>query len=274
MTDHDLRVRTAWRAAVISVVLNLVGMPLELVVLRTVPGVLIWPAIGALAWSAVLLVFLVTTRRRQSRMAANSAFVLNTAVIVSALWMIGQDVIASGRTWMPFQEFKLGMVTVAMIAPEPWLGVVGIAAYATASLAQFEAITAVSHDHLVVTEPWATLAFGLFSVILLAYRLRQSVLERGIAFARARNEATEELAKVMLAVRDLSNTPLQTIAFAAETARTLHPDLAPVIDRIDRSLGKLRALDRRLRAHEHTVRWTPREESFNQLPVGAATKPS
>src|SRR5262249_46273530 len=106
------------------------------------------------------------------------------------------------------------------------------------------------------------------SAVLLVYRLRQAALERDVAFARAKSEATEDLARVLLAVRDLSNTPLQTIAFASQTALQRHPELGPVVDRIDRSLARLRDLDRKLRSLEHAVKWTRREVSFDAEALG------
>ena len=94
------------------------------------------------------------------------------------------------------------------------------------------------------------------------------------ALAIAETDGARDDARVLLAVRDLSNTPVQTIAFAAAAARRMHPDIGPLMDRVDRSLGKLRALDRQLRGHDDSVQWTQRDESIDARSIiGGARAP-
>jgi hypothetical protein len=250
---HSLRTWTAWRGAVVAVALNLIGMPVELAIQRKHPAMPVWPPIVSMAAAGVLLGILLIRRRRRSLALANAVFLVNLAVIVAALWMIARYPGAE-TTWNPFQEFELGMVTCAILAPELWIGLAGILVYASSSLILLATID--PHALQPVGEPWATIAFVAFSTILLGYRLKQAMLERRIVVERVRLEATERLAIVLLAVRDLSNTPLQTIALAADVARTRHPDLAPFMDRIDRSIARMRDLDQTLRQHEHVVKWS------------------
>jgi hypothetical protein len=275
MTEREARARAAWRSAVIAVVLNLVGMPMEMAIVRTVPEVSASPAIASMAVSAVLLAILLARRRRPPVALGEVAFFVNLAVNLAALWWIGRSYAGSGRLWMPFQEYKLGMVTVAMIAPQPWAGGVGVAAYAIASFLQRASFDPTTRDHLVMTEPWATIAFGVFSVIVLVYRVRQQRIEHAFAVTRARIEVTERYARVMIAVRDLANTPIQIIALAAEAARRREPGVGHLMDRVDRSLARLRELDRRLRGYEHLVEWRARDESIDaeSTVTGAARIP-
>ena len=275
MTEREARAAMAWRNVVLALVLNIVGMPVELAVASSVPSLPRWPAFASMAIAAVMLAVLLARRRHPSVVVGDVVFLLDVAVILAALWLIGEAHARSGQPWVPFQEHKLGMVTVAMIAPEAWVGAVGIIAYAAASLAQYSGFDQVARDQLVMTEPWATIAFLVFSGILIVYRSRQMAIEREVAVARTRIEATAHLARVLLAVRDLANTPLQTIAFAAEAARRAHPDVAPLMDSVDRSLGKLRELDRRLRDHDDRLSWSRADESLDAeaLVTGAARVP-
>jgi hypothetical protein len=252
MTDA-LQVMSGWRATVVAVTLNLIGMPLELVILRQHPGMPMWPPLASMAAAGVLLAILLARRQTCSRACIDAVFLLNLAAILATLLLIARYP-GVDSTWKPFQEFELGMVSCAILAPELWVGLVGISAYALSSL--FLLSTIDPHHAQSVGEPWATIGFVTFSAILLGYRLKQALLERKMLVERVRLEATARLANVLLAVRDLSNTPLQTIALAADLARTRHPDLAPIMDRIDRSIARMRDLDQTLRQHEHAVKWS------------------
>jgi hypothetical protein len=270
--EQEWRATMAWRGAIAATALNIVGMPVDLVVARGIPEVPTWPAFASMTVGALLFVVLLVCKKRPSVALGNTVFLLNTLAIIVALWFINRGFAASGRPWVPFQEDKLGMVTVAMLAPELWVGIVSIAGYAAASFLEFALFGDLLRSHIALGEPWATIAIGTFSMFLLVYRVRRHALERDIARAHAQVEVTGQLAVVLLAVRDLANTPLQTIAFAAAAARERHSDLGPLMDRVDRSLAKLRLLDRRLRVHDSAVRWTRREESLDAGRVALGPK--
>ena len=275
MTDQDLRARTVWRNAIVAVALNLVGMATELAIRASTPGLPVWPPLLSMGCALVLLGLLIATRRRPSVALGNTVFLLNVAAVLTAFWFLDIAYVSSGRPWVPFQGHKLGMVTVGLLAPELWVGLVSVGAYVVAALVQLGSLEAMAHGKLALGEPWATIVIGLFSGILLAYRMRQNSLVRDMARATAHLEATEQLAKVLLAVRDLANTPLQTIALASASIREVHPDIGRTLDRLDRSLDKLSALDHRLSGHDTNLHWTGREESLDAiaLATNAARKP-
>lgn len=261
--EQELRARTAWRNAVVGVVFTLIGMPIELLIVRAIPQVPTWPPLIAMGIGVVLLGVLLAFRRRPPAWLGHVVFLINVASTLGAVWIVDNGFASSGRTWTPFQEYKLGMVTVAVIAPEAWVGVVSIAAYAAASIVQLAMFPASVITHLTLGEPWATVAFATFAFVLLWYRLSRAAVELEHAITRQKLASTEHLAKILLAVRDLANTPLQTIAFAAETAREMHPDVGPVMDRVERALDRLRILDERLREHDSALTWTDGDESFD-----------
>jgi hypothetical protein len=245
MEKQDARAATAWRSAVVASSLNVIGMAIETAIIRSAPGASVTPALLSIGVGAGLLVALLA--RAPSRALGNAAFILNAVAIVCALWVIDRGFEGSGRSWTPFQEHKLGMLTVAMLAAEVWIGVIGIAIYALASFVQLATFPEAIRHQLALGEPWATVAVGTFATILLAYRVKRGALERDVAVAQAQLQAAQALSRVLLTVRDLANTPLQTIALSVEIARARHPDLGPTCDRVDRSLARLRALGNRLR---------------------------
>ena len=81
-------------------------------------------------------------------------------------------------------------------------------------------------------------------------------LERRVLTMRSETAATQRLARTFLAVRDFTNTPLQTIQLAAEVIRKRTPDLAPIVDRIDRSVDRLFRLNHTFTTYESQLTWT------------------
>src|SRR5262245_8129090 len=129
MTDHQWRARTAFRSTTVAVALNLIGMPMDLAIARDVPGVPFWPSLASIAVAAALLGILLALRLRTKLWLCNAVFLVNVAVVSIALWFTNSAYAESGRTWVPFQANKLGMVTVSLLAPELWVGGVSIATY-------------------------------------------------------------------------------------------------------------------------------------------------
>lgn len=247
----------------VAVVLTLVGMPIQLAISHGVGRTTQWPALTCMAIAAVFLAFLYGRRHRPSAGIANTVFLVDAAIIIATLWLANVAYAHSGRTWIPFEANKLGIITVAVIAPELWVGIVGIAAYAGAVYVQMATIEPADRTHFALAEPWATTVIALFSTVFLVHHLRRRALERELARVKAESAAMQRAARVVLAVRDLSNTPLQTIALATAIAKERHPDLVPVMEGVERSLARLTDLDRALREEERRARWSRREESFD-----------
>jgi hypothetical protein len=259
------RARVAWRGTTVAVVLNIVGMIMDLAIAREVPSVPVWPNIASALAGAALLAVVVVWRRRPSVRLGSIIYLLNSSAVVMALSFTSGAYAESGRPWVPFQADKLGMLTSALLAPEGWVAVLSISAHTGSCLIRLATFSAAARSRMVIGEPSATLVIAIFALVLLAYRLKTLALEREIARAHAEVTTTHALMKVLLAVRDLANSPLQTIAFAAMTTRQRHPDLEPVMRLVDRALDRLRELDERLRQHEGAVDWSRTDESFDAL---------
>jgi hypothetical protein len=74
------------------------------------------------------------------------------------------------------------------------------------------------------------------------------------------------VARAFLAVRDLANTPLQTITSATAALRAQLPEAQrATLDRIDRALAQLHELAAVLREHEQHMDWKPGEEAIDSL---------
>jgi phosphoglycerate-specific signal transduction histidine kinase len=74
---------------------------------------------------------------------------------------------------------------------------------------------------------------------------------------RTESIATQRMARTFLALRDFTNTPLQTIELTSHLVRARCPEMGPVLDRIDRSISRLYRLNRALAVYESRIDWTP-----------------
>jgi hypothetical protein len=121
--------------------------------------------------------------------------------------------------------------------------------------------------HLPIEAPWTTVIYPLIATGILIYRVRARRLEREMLHAIAQREELERFAKVSLAYRDLANSPLQTIELVRAELRKEHPESKDLLDRLQRSLARLRAMGEMLSQNEHQVVWTSKEEAFDAAQV-------
>jgi hypothetical protein len=250
MNEPARRARTAWSSAVVAAALNTGGMGLELLIGRTIPGMPRWPPVASALVGLVLVGWLSARRRRASAAFCSVCFVVNTLSIAAALWLTNPTYAAHPRDWWPFQGSKLGCMAVALLAPELYAGLISVAIYAGGALAQYWTFPPGIRGALAVGEPWATIAFAVFGAILLVQRRHHLTLELGIERARAEARSYERQARAFMAVRDLANTPLQTIRLCAAVIERRAPELRDLIRRIDGAVLKLRAMNEILDEHD------------------------
>ena len=263
MIDQRWRAERAWRSSTAALLLHIGGMPLGMLIARSVPGTPLWPQAVSIAIGAVLLAVLFVGRRHPSARLANIVFLLDMLVIAGALWLTNPYYAESGRPWVPFQANKLGMITVALLAPEIGVGLLTIAIHAGACVVQMQTFSDAAIARFAIGEPVASIIIGSFAAVLLVYRLKRLDLERELVRAHTEEKSLAAFAKTMLAIRDLSNTPLQTIAFASAAARIEYPEATPALDRIDAALAEVKAIGERLREYEPVLTWVDDEESFD-----------
>jgi hypothetical protein len=244
---NPFEVQRAWRGCIFAALLNAFGTPIDWPIGRHVPGMPWWPYAISATIGALLAAFLLGARRRfRSVQVISILFVVNATATLVVLWVTGEHYATAVRTWMPFQPNKLGAMTVALLAPEIWAGLLSIAGYTGAAVLQFLTFDRAVRERLPMGEPWAMLAFGVFATVLLLYRRRQFALERALVREQAETESLKRLARLSLVVRDLANTPTQTIALTSSLIRAQHPDLEREAGLLSRSADKLAELNRLL----------------------------
>jgi hypothetical protein len=229
---------------VTATILNVAGMSLDALLwwtrYATAP---VWH-IASIAVSAALLAVLVIARRAPSIGRISSlAFVAHNVAIVVALWHDATMNAHATAPWIPFQPHKLGAMAVALLAPPRlWSGGLSIALFVGSALLRWASI-APELKARAPTEPWAVLAFGMFAAGIYAYRAYSRSKERRLADALADARIAERLSRIVLALQDLANTPLQTLELTSELLAR-RGALPPLIERMQRALARLRSLSR------------------------------
>jgi hypothetical protein len=254
--------RAAWRGALIAAILNAIGMPLDLLLGRDVPGMPRWPSVLSAVVGAGLVMVLLLRRRASTLRLANLTFLTNNAVIFFALW-ITSGAFARSSPWLPFQANKLGALAASLLAPSLWSGLVCIAGFVGTAIAKIYFLPAALRAHLPVGEGWALVIYGVFGVALLINRQRGLAVERRLVRVQSEAVAAQQLARTLLAVRDFANTPIQTLELVTELIRRRQPELSPLLERLDRSIARLMELNRLLLSYERHLKWAPGDESFD-----------
>lgn len=260
--------KVAWQNATASVILTFVGMPIELLMGRSVHLMPRWPTLMTMAVGAALLLQLLLKRSTMTVREATWIFIINNAVIVACLWITSAYFAADTRSWTPFQAHKLSVLAVALLAPPArWAGLLTIGLFAGSGVLRFETFPSAIRDRMPLSEPWALVAFAAFAAVLLLYRLRSQKLYSDLARVHAEAVANEKIARRFLAIRDLANTPLQTLeGDAALLARM--PGGEERAKRMARSLKRLREWQHLL--HEDPTRpssWADQDASFDAREV-------
>jgi hypothetical protein len=257
----DLAARHAWQGAFSAAFLNAAGMSFDFLLARDISTMPLYPYAMSVLVGIGLIVFLLIRRQRATVRLGSAVFLVNTVAILVALWITSGYWATSGRPWTPFQANKLGALAVSMLAPQLGVGLVSIAGFAAVAIGKFYFLAPV-HGGFPVGEPWLILIYALFGAVLLIYRLRSTALEREMLRVQAEAAADGQLTRTMLRLRNHTNTPIQTIAFTTELLRAKTHDLKPILDRLERAVGKLAECSHLLSRYENGYEWRPGEESL------------
>jgi hypothetical protein len=142
-----------------------------------------------------------------------------------------------------------------------------IAAFTLVPAAHYFAFPPEIRAHLALGEPWATLSFGAFALVALVHRVRLLRVERTATRAQAEAEWLARLAAMCFAVKDLANTPLQTLRLSTALLRRRHPEEQAPLAKMDRALDRLDQLDRTLSQYHADAPFQEEAESFDALAV-------
>ena len=254
--------RHAWWGTVLACSLSTLGLAVEIAVGRgALPhwrGLLV----GAGTLGAVLTGILIGRRKLTTVATASLFFAIDVVIVLAVVWVLNPAT-PGGRSWSLLQADRLAVLGVAMLAPSVWVGISSILGFMAVAGARYLMAAAATRGNFLTGEPGIILLYGVFASALLIHRVRRLAIEREILQVHAEAALAERLAQAFLAVRDFANTPIQTIAISVEVLRARCPELAPTLDRIARSVGRLTELAQLLRAYESHLTWMPGDVSFD-----------
>lgn len=249
LPEQNARVAVAMAAA-----FNVVGMPMQVVISSHTPRIPLWPECLSIAVGIIILGLALLNKFVQRTDRLNALFIINAAFVSFALY-VDCSYFDGTQSSLPFQATKVGAIVAGMLAPGFFAGLAAIVFHVGTPILQFlhfpPRIQAAIRSH----EPWALLGFGLAACIVLAYRFRVRQLELEAIGARANAELTQRLAQAFLELRDLMNTPIQSIEIASSLLGQDDPDQKTILRELQKSCDRLRELNHLLKKYEHQLEW-------------------
>ncbi|HEX5750232.1 MAG TPA: hypothetical protein VFZ09_28635 [Archangium sp.] len=234
---------------------------------RVFRGALLLPVLRALhvLWVLGVLGLLFARRRRLTPALINGGFVGGVLPFLPIFALAESFMTGSGLIWVPMTGHRLVMLAIGVLAPTGlWLGGGLIAAFALEAGVLWFALGLGSHPGVRSPwEPWVTLIYGGVALTMLAYRVRSHTIELKLREVRAEAEALERLARLFLAVRDATNTPLQTLELSIALLRQRSPESEPTLAAMERAVHRIRSLTQRLGSVDPLLVWREGDESFD-----------
>lgn len=210
----------------------------------TIGAVMIWLNVSHASLALVIGFWLYLHRHNiPSTKSLEVGFFILSAPFIITSWTGETLGLQLGQVRQPLIPFQFLCVYIAVASPgRVWVAACEI----LVSLAFAVAFWLFLKNQFSLTgitgEPWATLAYGLISLMLLGARAYRKRMIRRLEKNRAEAEAFERAARLFLAVRDRANSPLQVINLCASLIESRNPEETETVERLRRSLVKLQDL--------------------------------
>jgi hypothetical protein len=220
-------------------------------------------------WSAGILGLLIARRSSGSLLLSKAAFALVPLPLFPTFWLlVGERTLHD----LPFEAFfrqELVCIVYALETPPSAAISVGmIAAFTLDALVLLWWLG--PHSHLVAAQtwqPWTILLWGACAVAIALYRASGQRQAVAMVAAVEREAAMKRLVYAHLAVRDLVNTPLQTLKISLSLMADRFPEAHALQVAMSRSVERLDQLNQVLRTEAPEVEWKRGEESLDPIHV-------
>jgi hypothetical protein len=225
-------------------------------------GMAVYTSAGLSTWQLILVAGVGTLGLglgiaipRLHRATSLALFSLEGVCAIIAAW-IGSDVLASSeRPFDPFNGTKIIALVVALVGPTPWLSAALIVLATVGPLVQAAFWTEEIRRQMAPLEPWATLLIGAVSLGLLWARRRHAVLARAMAVAQVERAWLERIARLALAICDLTRAPLEAMRAGSRETRLDMKGGPRIANQIDRAVARIQRLTNALAPLESILQW-------------------
>ncbi|ADO76009.1 uncharacterized protein STAUR_8254 [Stigmatella aurantiaca DW4/3-1] len=210
-----------------------------------------------------LLGLLMARRRKPSRALGVGVFVAVVLPYLGLFAVAEAAMASSGLVWMPLTGHRLLMVGIGLVAPTGVaLGSALVGTFALEAALLWYGLGL--HTRLPMPwEPWITLVWGGVACGLLVFRARTLLTEQRLFQVRAEAESLERLARLLLVLRDATNTPLQSLELGLSLLQQRVPEEAALLATLERAIAKLRTLTQRMAVADPLLDWETQSESFD-----------
>jgi hypothetical protein len=183
-------------------------------------------------------------------------------------WYLAGERAAHGLPTELFVREAIASAVYALAAPpRVVVSLVPIAAFTMESLLVYLRVRWSAEWSVPSWQPWTSLAFGGCMALLALYRAHR---QRGEVVTIVRLEQAGALQRILrshLAVRDLVNTPLQTLRISTHLLATRCPEAGEVVGNIERAVERLNELNQLLSDGESTIESSPGTEGFDPVTI-------
>ena len=260
--------RTTWQSGLFATLLVLASSLDRLVSERGVGRAETTVRLLSIAYLVGVVGVLWATRKRPSLHLA--LFAWTTAVIpyVIILPMMGHRWDAAHHPWEPLLRQAMAMMLLGAFAPARVLfGLLPIVLVLVESAIEYW-LLGMRHSPALWFGTPGRVAFYAAIAVALAYR-RGRALQRERALVEREQEAValERLARVALAVYDVSNNAIQTLVASAALVEADAAQAAHVAPAMLRAAEKLKSVNDAFGSYQRQVEWRAGDESFDAAAV-------
>lgn len=210
-----------------------------------------WLGLGHFALAAVGGIVLWQRRRRPSLWLCQVVFTVVALYYLPEHWVTEWTGAQRGLWRDPLFSHQVLVLGVALLCPGTYRLAAVLIGVIVASAFPLWWVLSVHYPFVVraAGEPWLTFAYaGVAAVLLVLRALRHDTIRR-LARAQAERDALARVARLFVAVRDSTNTPLQTLVFGVALLERQRPG-DPVLERMRNALARLSELTALLAAAE------------------------
>jgi hypothetical protein len=169
-----------------------------------------------------------------------------------------------GLYWTPFEPHGLTCLTIAILAPPVrWIGIPAILVPPALATLQYLSFQPEQLIWLPLRPLFAVFAFAAFGVVLYLFRLHDLWVVDLAANTDAEAKMMRKMTNTVLAIKDLANSPIQSLALDAETLSRKSPENAVIAERIKAASLQLRDLNQILDEYLRRERTDPVKASFD-----------
>jgi len=213
----------------------------------------------------VFLALLVYFKKNQSKWIHVISYFFSIGTILAANVLTNYQLANAGESINLFGAFKITAFAIALIAPSPrWVAKGIILFCGLGPVVFYYALFPNELRGLFSSqEPFSSAIYATVAYIVYIYRMKADHLKKVVEKERYEKEAATHLAKIVLGIRDLTNSPIQTIELVCDLLRRGRLTNEEAANRLCHTLDRLRELSEVLKSYEKALDWQRDDISFD-----------